>query len=235
MARPAVKGPHVLAVAGDVFRAIGYAGASMDEIARQANVSKATLYRYYPSKELLFAAVLEAVAPPLVRDSAYPNSLGTDPEATLTALMLDGLRGILDPGYAALVRVVVAEGRQFPELAAGFVRKVTRPALRRTSEILAAEVASGRVRPMESAMAATQLVGMAWPTSSRRCCWVSTCPPPTTTCARSRGRSSSPSCTACSRSRRAGVRAPAAPSSPAERRTPAPAPPPGPTTSRCTE
>jgi TetR/AcrR family transcriptional repressor of mexJK operon len=41
-----------------VFLREGFEGASVDEIARDAGVSKATLYSYFPDKQHLFLAVL---------------------------------------------------------------------------------------------------------------------------------------------------------------------------------
>lgn len=54
------KYDQVLDGAREVFMAAGFDGASVDEIARAAGVSKATLYSYFPDKRLLFAEVAKA-------------------------------------------------------------------------------------------------------------------------------------------------------------------------------
>jgi AcrR family transcriptional regulator len=51
------KYDQVLDGARDVFLQDGFEGASVDEIARSAGVSKATLYSYFPDKRLLFMEV----------------------------------------------------------------------------------------------------------------------------------------------------------------------------------
>ena len=52
----------ILAAAGEAFREQGFAGTSMSAVARRIGGSKATLYRYFSSKEALFVAVMfEAV------------------------------------------------------------------------------------------------------------------------------------------------------------------------------
>ena len=51
------KFDQVLAGAREVFLRDGFEGAVVDEIARQAGVSKATLYSYFPDKRLLFVEV----------------------------------------------------------------------------------------------------------------------------------------------------------------------------------
>ncbi len=51
---------RVLQAALEVFSAKGYHEATMDEVAKQAQVSKGALYLYFPSKQALFAALVEA-------------------------------------------------------------------------------------------------------------------------------------------------------------------------------
>jgi AcrR family transcriptional regulator len=48
----------ILAAAEKVFAQNGYGQTSVDDIAREAQFSKATLYRYYRSKREIFAAVI---------------------------------------------------------------------------------------------------------------------------------------------------------------------------------
>src|SRR6056297_1924860 len=51
------KFDQVLEGARAVFLADGFEGASVDDIARAAGVSKATLYNYFPDKRFLFLQV----------------------------------------------------------------------------------------------------------------------------------------------------------------------------------
>jgi len=158
MARPAVKGEHILQVAGDVFRELGYAAASMDEIARRAGVAKATLYRYYPAKQDLFAAVLEAAR---VRwPEQEPQELGDDPEVTLTRILLLGLERLFEPAYAGLVRVAAAEARHMPELAATFVQNVLQPIQAELHMALVHEQRAGKLRDVDVAVSTRQLIGL---------------------------------------------------------------------------
>ena len=53
------KCAQVLEGARKVFMDRGYEGASVDEIARAAGTSKATLYSYFPDKRQLFEAVMQ--------------------------------------------------------------------------------------------------------------------------------------------------------------------------------
>lgn len=56
------KREAIVQVASEVFRELGFEGASMVEIAARVGGSKATLYGYFSSKEELFVAVIHASA-----------------------------------------------------------------------------------------------------------------------------------------------------------------------------
>ena len=56
---PGGKAESVLAAAKRAFLAAGFGAVSMDTIAREAGVSKATVYAHFGSKEDLFGAVIE--------------------------------------------------------------------------------------------------------------------------------------------------------------------------------
>ncbi|BAI75511.1 hypothetical protein AZL_c02180 (plasmid) [Azospirillum sp. B510] len=54
------KAEQIITAAREVFLELGYAAASMDQVAQQARVSKTTLYTRFPSKEELYTAVISA-------------------------------------------------------------------------------------------------------------------------------------------------------------------------------
>lgn len=61
-AGPSARVMHLLDTARTAFIAEGFAGVSIDEIARRAGVSKETIYRHFPDKQALFRGALEAMA-----------------------------------------------------------------------------------------------------------------------------------------------------------------------------
>src|SRR5262249_39444879 len=122
----------------------------------EAKVSKQTVYRYYGSKHQLFLDVLGQTAEQLRADvlqlvPATPLALD-QLEATLLTVAEHILDRILDPTYLDLVRVVIAEAREFPELPRDFrATVVERGAAALTellrSESIAAVVETSRVEP----------------------------------------------------------------------------------------
>jgi len=59
------KHAAIVAAATSVFLDRGYHGASMDELARVAAVSKQTVYKHFASKKTLFEQVMLATSEPM--------------------------------------------------------------------------------------------------------------------------------------------------------------------------
>jgi len=125
--RPAGKtGEELISVAREVFLEYGYERASMDEIAKRASISKASLYREHPAKTALYAAVVRhwstagrnAMRPALERLRMNPEI-----RAGLIELAETMQRGILSPPVLAMRRLVTAEAPAHPEVAAAYLQE----------------------------------------------------------------------------------------------------------------
>jgi AcrR family transcriptional regulator len=81
----------MLRAAGEAFAIHGFHGSSMDDIARAAGITKPMLYRYFGSKEGLYAAYLQVTGRELVDKVRAPDTRGESPEVRLRA----GLRAFL--------------------------------------------------------------------------------------------------------------------------------------------
>ena len=109
------KQDAVIEAAAEVFLEQGFGGASMDEIARRAGVSKATVYSHFESKQALFGAIVQHRCQRTM--SAMLAELGDrSVEETLTTLGRQFLDVLMMPGSLPLYRVVLAEAPRFPEL-----------------------------------------------------------------------------------------------------------------------
>jgi AcrR family transcriptional regulator len=114
------KRRQVLAAAEQLFLAQGYGAVSMDQVARTANVSKATLYAYFPSKDALFATIVGegGLERPLTED-LFPEEV-TDLRAALHAIGLRTLLFMLRERTLSIYRIALAESARFPELGMAF-------------------------------------------------------------------------------------------------------------------
>ena len=66
---PEERPSQILDAALEVFAEHGMAAARLEDIAKRAGVSKATIYLYFPNKEALFRAVIRAASASLVKPS----------------------------------------------------------------------------------------------------------------------------------------------------------------------
>ncbi|MFI0396495.1 TetR/AcrR family transcriptional regulator [Paracoccus jiaweipingae] len=149
---------QVLDGARTVFLRDGFEGASVDDIAREAGVSKATLYSYFPDKRLMFAEVFRAE---LQRESSMARGLVDIelPAAQVLPFIVQLIAAHLvgDFGVRAF-RLSVAEAERFPALAAEYYE--TGPVLLRNMlcEYLTKAVGRGELQIDDLELAADQLI-----------------------------------------------------------------------------
>ena len=113
------KAEAILAAAERAFLAGGYGAVSMDAIAREAGVSKATVYAHFSDKEELFGAVIAAVSE---RFGGF-SALELDPrdiERSLITIANRFLALIMSPESIAVNRIIIGEVTRFPVLGAVF-------------------------------------------------------------------------------------------------------------------
>lgn len=159
--RPAgLTGDDLLAVARDVFMERGYTGASMDEVARRARISKASLYREHPSKTALFAAVVRQWAE-AGRDAMRPAlerlTTADDVRQGLIDLAETMRRGILSPPVLHMRRLVTSEALSQPEVAADYLEESWNTNIRKLAGALELLAGQGRLRIADPRTAAEQL------------------------------------------------------------------------------
>lgn len=74
--------------AKDLFRKYGYHKTSVNEIAKRAKIAKATIYKYFESKELLLQAILMEYIQNSVHEIILNPSEELDEEAYLSMIIL---------------------------------------------------------------------------------------------------------------------------------------------------
>jgi AcrR family transcriptional regulator len=107
----------ILEAAADLFIERGYGATSLNDVVRRSGGSLSTLYEMFGNKAGLFKALIEdkCLAVTSTFDDATIDSLGPRETLAQYARRLFGL--MMSPGGVAVVRLIVAEGQQFPELA----------------------------------------------------------------------------------------------------------------------
>jgi TetR/AcrR family transcriptional repressor of mexJK operon len=161
--RSARKHKAILDAATQAFMAKGYSGTSMDDIAKQAAVSKQTVYKHFADKEQLFAEIVLATTD---RVDAMVDLVADIPadaevlEENLTRLARQFLAALTQPQVLQLRRLIIANADTFPELGAtwyeqGFERVLA--TLAATFQRLADQ---GLLRVTDAHLAANHFTGL---------------------------------------------------------------------------
>jgi len=150
------KRAAILEAAVAEFRTTGYEATSMDRIAERAAVSKRTVYNHFPSKEALFAQILEK----LWESSADGKDLAYRADRPLRDQLLElvklKLRMLQDENFLDLARVAIAAGIHSPERAREMVSRMSEREEGITVWVRAAS-ADGRLKAPDPLFASMQL------------------------------------------------------------------------------
>ncbi len=150
---------EIVAAALEVFAEKGFAAARLDEIARRAGVSKGAVYLYFETKEDIFrAVVVQAIAPNVgaVRAmiAAHPGPL---PDLLRSVAARMG-QVIETTPIGGVLKMVVGEARNFPEIARVWHDELVSQALGALAGAIAAAQDRGEVRPGDPRAYALQLI-----------------------------------------------------------------------------
>ncbi len=157
---PPTKHELIVAAARTLFVGGGFGAISMDAIAAEAGVSKRTVYSHFDNKESLFAVVMGDMC----REFGGPDLDGAPPvetpEAVLKAVGRMVLDRILSPHGRAVLRTVLAEAVQFPELGETFWSAGPGRVTRYVSDYLAERGRRGDLLVPDPDLAALQFIGI---------------------------------------------------------------------------
>lgn len=157
---PDQRREHIIDVAKDAFLNDGYAATSMSTIADLLGGSKATLYKYFPSKEALFEAMMErhcAAAFAVLTENILPED---DIRGLLQGFGRRYLRKLSDTETLKLARLVHGEGVRVPEVARAFFAHGPDRGHGYLAERLAAMRDKGLIACVDPLLTAQQFLGM---------------------------------------------------------------------------
>lgn len=142
---------EITAAALTLFVERGYANTRLEDVAARAGVSKGTLYLYFANKEELFKAV---VREGLVSPIAEVREIVDQYEGRSFDLLGMVLRGwwerIGSTPISGIPKLILAEARNFPEIAEFYLAEVVRPGLDAIAGIIERGVQSGEFRRVDS-------------------------------------------------------------------------------------
>jgi len=159
--RPQERPEEILEAALTVFAEKGYRPATMDAIAREAGITKGTIYLYFASKEDLFVSMvrskLRALADLLPPVTFEP---GMDFAGMLRETGERYLEIMMTPRAAQLMTLVIGQYNHIPALREMYLEEVIPQGNMELARLLELGQQMGIVRPLDPVIAARGLFGM---------------------------------------------------------------------------
>ncbi|HEY2180009.1 MAG TPA: TetR/AcrR family transcriptional regulator [Caulobacteraceae bacterium] len=149
----------ILAAAAEVFHEHGFAGASMNAVCERVGGSKATLYRYFPSKEDLFVTLMLDVVFAHANEVFETLKPSDDVRRTLEKFGTGFLSLSLSEKMLAVRRNSIAEASR-SGLGQVLFDRGAKVLWTRMADFLAGEMDAGRLRREDPWMVAMHLRGM---------------------------------------------------------------------------
>jgi TetR/AcrR family transcriptional regulator of autoinduction and epiphytic fitness len=141
------------------FRANGFEITSMDKIAATAGVSKRTVYNHFPSKEELFAEILNQLWARISAEQSVVYNRDQPLRDQLRQMLQSKVQLMADENFLTLARVAIAATIHSPERAQNMVERMGEREEGLTVWIRAAQ-ADGRLKPVDPEFAAHQVQGL---------------------------------------------------------------------------
>ena len=109
---------EIIEAAIEVFTERGFGAARLEDVARRAGVAKGTVFVYFPTKDDLFRAVAQTVLTSHLERLQGAAADLDRPIAELVPMLLMQAAAVIGEGrLPAMMRLLVSESRQFPDLA----------------------------------------------------------------------------------------------------------------------
>jgi len=145
--RKAARPQELVAAALHLFVERGYAATRLEDVAAAAGVSKGTVYLYFANKEELFKTVVrENMVPALARGTDLVDTYEGSTTELLRELLLGWWGLIGATPVAGLTKLIMAESRNFPDIAQFYQDEVMGPGDELFARVLARGVARGEFR-----------------------------------------------------------------------------------------
>lgn len=130
----------------ELFIDQGYRSTRISDVAARAGVAKGTVYLHFADKQALFAGVISDVLDQRVADlQAARPAQGESLPAFLSRVVTPLLAGVEGSPWMGLIRLVMTEGRESPEVATIYRQRVLDPVAKHIRGLAAEAAARGEL------------------------------------------------------------------------------------------
>ena len=150
---------QILREAARCFGTRGFRGTTTRDVAAAVGITEAALYRHFPSKEAMYAAIIDArTAVPTMVSALEPHAAARDDRRVFTQLALAIVASVeSDPSFLRLLLYSALEGH---EMARPFYETRMRALREFLSRYIAERAREGAFRQVDPVLAARAFVGM---------------------------------------------------------------------------
>ncbi len=166
--RAAERRTAIIEAAMDEFIARGFAATRLDDVARRAGVAKGTIYLHFKDKESMFEELIRtAIVPMITRLWGTPPQPGASVRDMVEGFAKTFIEEVATTRRGDLVRLIVAEGPRFPEVADFYYREVVSRGLGGMRALIELGIARGEIKQKNLAkfpqiMVAPALIAVIW-------------------------------------------------------------------------
>ena len=146
---------EILEAAMGVFAQKGYAATRMEDVAREAGVTKGTIYLYFENKEAVLKALMRASIGTTISQVTEDAKRFAGSTRELLKIVLTGMAGfIVESNRVVLPKIIIAEAGNFPELARFYREEIIDKGLMLMGMIISRGIERGEFRTVVPAHAA---------------------------------------------------------------------------------
>jgi AcrR family transcriptional regulator len=166
--RAAERRGAIIEAAMDEFIARGFAATRLDDVAKRAGVAKGTIYLHFKDKESMFEELIRtAIVPMVTRLWSTPPQPGASVRDMVEGFAKTFIEEVATTRRGDLVRLIVAEGPRFPEVADFYYREVVSRGLTGMRALIELGIARGEIQHKNLArfpqiMVAPALIAVIW-------------------------------------------------------------------------
>jgi AcrR family transcriptional regulator len=166
--RAAERRGAIVEAAMEEFIARGFAATRLDDVAKRAGVAKGTIYLHFKDKESMFEELIRtAIVPMVSRLWATPPRPGASVRDMMEGFARTFIEEVATTRRGDLVRLIVAEGPRFPEVADFYYREVVSRGLAGMRALIELGIARGEIRQKNLArfpqiIVAPALIAVIW-------------------------------------------------------------------------
>ncbi len=145
--RAAERREAIIEAAMDEFIARGFAATRLDDVARRAGVAKGTIDLHFKDKDSMFEELIRTAIVPLVNRLAEgPPPVGGSVRDMIEGFVRTFIQEVTTTRRGDLVRLIVAEGPRFPEIADFYYREVVSKGLAGMRAAISLGIARGEIK-----------------------------------------------------------------------------------------